>query len=147
MVIRIRKQPTDVGADYNAFGRDPDGRLAYLAAIFYGPLWVPRFTPQQFAGPPAPPRYGPPAQYQLQSLPEGFTPNIPLHFPNARYVFTSIDTDSYLDPPAIFDHTVFNALKYASRFLPSKATIHYKGCKEKLTKFRLDHCKHFSGSC
>jgi hypothetical protein len=54
--------PRDTCTNYNAFGHDPDGWIAHLAAWFFGPKWIPPFPAQIFAGPPEPPRYGPPAK-------------------------------------------------------------------------------------
>jgi hypothetical protein len=34
----------DTCANYNAFGYDPDGRIAWLSAFLFGPDWVPPFT-------------------------------------------------------------------------------------------------------
>jgi hypothetical protein len=68
------------GADYNIFGYDPDGRIASLAAFFYGPAWKPvNHNPippcVQLEG--APPRYGPPAPEQLPFLSPNFIPRLP----------------------------------------------------------------------
>jgi hypothetical protein len=70
--IMLKHNLKDHGSNYNAFGYDPDGWVAYLAALFYGPDWVPQITPKQFGGPPAPPCFSPPAQYQKGCLPPGF---------------------------------------------------------------------------
>jgi len=68
-------------ADYNAFGYDPEGRLAAVAAYFFGPAWKPPCSP----GIPTPsqrhiilpPRYGPPAPWQIPSLPWDFVARLP----------------------------------------------------------------------
>jgi hypothetical protein len=80
------------GADYNAFGYDPDGRFANLAAYFFGPAWVPTnhdHLPSFQGITAAPPRYGPPAPQQVGWLPAVFVPRSPpFHFgvPNPPYV-------------------------------------------------------------
>lgn len=68
------------GADYNIFGYDPEGRMASLAAMFYGPAWQPvvqdnllSFTDIVVA----PPRYGAPCPQQLPALPQDFVPRLP----------------------------------------------------------------------
>jgi hypothetical protein len=96
--------PRDTCANYNAFGRDPDGWIAHLAAWFFGPEWIPPFPAQIFAGPPEPPRYGPSAEYQLRSLPWGFTPTPPPQYYGPP-------TAPYIDPPPYFHPSLFNALR------------------------------------
>jgi hypothetical protein len=102
--------PHEVGANYNAFGRDPNRLIAYLAAFLFGPNWVPPFPAQVFAGPPQPPRFGQPAQYQLQSLPPDFIPNLPPNFfgPPHR---------PYLKPPVPFDIELFDAIRFSTQFI------------------------------
>lgn len=108
-----RRRPRDRGADYNAFGRDPDGRLAFLAALFWGPAYVPEHTVQQFGGPPEPPRFGPPAPYQRACLPQGWVPRAPPNFYGMDFATQS----EYLDPPVgEFDPRIFAALQHISRF-------------------------------
>ncbi|THU95853.1 hypothetical protein K435DRAFT_859119 [Dendrothele bispora CBS 962.96] len=68
-------------ADYNAFGFDPRGTAANSTALLFGPNWRPdpgsvSHSPAHL-GPPAAPRYGPPANYQLPHLPRPFTPGAP----------------------------------------------------------------------
>lgn len=71
-----------VSADYNIFGYDPDGFIAHLAALFYGPAWRPRFTGMRsfFVGMAQPPRYGPPAKHQLACLSKDFKACQPPHY-------------------------------------------------------------------
>ena len=97
--------PADRGANYNAFGYDPNGAIAYFATFFFGPEWVPSYAPQQFGGPPEPPRYGPPARYQIPCLPDNFIPTPPPNF--GGYPPTC---PPYLDPPADFHPSLFGAL-------------------------------------
>lgn len=108
-----RRRPRDRGADYNAFGRDPDGRLAFLAAFFWGPDYVPQYTVQQFVGPPEPPRFGPPAPYQRAYLPNGWEPRAPPAFYGLDLAYHS----EFLDPPAgYFNPQIFAALQHIARF-------------------------------
>jgi hypothetical protein len=95
-------------AYYNTFGRDPDGQLAYLAMVFWGPDYVPPFPSQVFGGPPEPPRYGAPAAYQLRCLPSGWVPNTPPGPPTQP---------PYLDPPPYFDHELFSGLWFNSAYV------------------------------
>lgn len=104
----------DCGANYNAFGYDPDGFLAALVAFFYGD-WVPSVPAQQFGGPPQAPRYGPPATYQLRYLPEGFQPNPPPSF-HSFDPSSPVDKDDVLDPPKKWTPEVFQALRYSTTF-------------------------------
>lgn len=108
-----KSRPLDRGANYNAFGRDPNGRLAFLSAFFFGPDYVPAYTPQQFAGPPEPPRFGPPAPYQIVCLPPGWKPRPLPSFYGAGEALGP----PYLDPPSGgFDPKIFAALKHIGRF-------------------------------
>lgn len=110
---RSKHQPRDRGANYNAFRRDPDGRLAFMAAFFWGCAYVPEYTRQKFKGPPEPPRFGPPAQYQMACLPQGWVPRAPPNF----YGDEEALEGPYLDPPTgIFDLAIFDALKHIERF-------------------------------
>lgn len=111
--LKPKYRPLDRCANYNAFGRDPHGRLAFLAAFFFGPDWVPEYTSQQFAGPPEPPRFGPPARYQLACLPPGWKPRAPPNF----YGGEDAPDPPYLDPPSgVFHPEIFAALQHISRF-------------------------------
>lgn len=106
-----RTQP-DRGANYNALGRDPDGTMAWLVAFFFGP-WLPPVPAHVFAGPPEPPRYGHPAQYQMASLPEGFK----ARFPKIHGMDPSqTHADDYLEPPAEWTPAIFAALLQTSTF-------------------------------
>ncbi|RDB29818.1 hypothetical protein Hypma_014049 [Hypsizygus marmoreus] len=111
----MQSQVRDRGANYNAFGWDPNGRLAYLASFFYGPAYVPTITLQQFAGPAEPPRYGPPARYQLSCLPAGFQPRRPPNFLDPQDP-DEIPQPPYLDPPNVFDPQIFAAFQHVARF-------------------------------
>lgn len=109
---RARKHTPDRGADYNALGRDPDGTMAWLVAFFFG-TWLPPVPAHVFAGPPEPPRYGHPAQYQTASLPEGFKPRFPcIHGLDPAQV----DVGDYLVPPAVWTPASFAALLQTSTF-------------------------------
>ncbi|THU85208.1 hypothetical protein K435DRAFT_869535 [Dendrothele bispora CBS 962.96] len=66
--------------DYNAFGYDPRGTIANSAALLFGANWRP--DPENVPPPPSfnmpgPPRYGPPAGFQLGYLPGNFAPGAP----------------------------------------------------------------------
>jgi len=127
MSKKLARQPKDNGSNYNAFGFDPDGRVAYLVALFYGPDWVPRVTPKQFGGPPAPPRFGPPASYQEDCLPPGFKPKMNRDYckmeaalavmTKANTVAGEEDFTDYLDCPEEFDPHIFDAFKFGKEFL------------------------------
>jgi hypothetical protein len=99
---------TDKGANYNVFGYDPDGRLAYLAMVLWGPKYVPSIPSHVFGGPPEPPCYGPPAYYQVHCLPPGWVPTPP---PGLT------PQSPYLDPPAYFDPELFDALRFGSAYV------------------------------
>lgn len=95
-------------ANYNAFGYDPNGRYAYLSSLFFGPHFVPASPPQVFVGRLEPPRFGPPAAYQIPCLPPGFQPRAP------PYLYGGIPPmPPYLDPPEVFKpRAVFAALQH-----------------------------------
>lgn len=65
--------------DFNAFGYDPRGHVANFAGLMFGENWrpeqqhIPRFDGPQVA----PPRFGPPADYQHAHLPDNFVPHLP----------------------------------------------------------------------
>jgi hypothetical protein len=131
-------QPRDDGANYNAFGFDPDGRIAYLVALFYGPDWLPQAMPKQFGGPPAPPHFGPSAHYQMGCLPPGFKPRLNHDYIKMEAVFAVIkqaDTGGeyldYLEEPEDFDPDVFDAFKFSKKFLECKLV--YQMSKSGLT--------------
>jgi len=100
----------DSCADYNAFGYDPDGRIAWVSATLFGPDWIPPYPLQQFVGLLEPPRYGPPARYQRSCLPEGFTPNPPPDFYGYQ------PSPPYIDPPTPWDPSLFDAIRCAENF-------------------------------
>ncbi|KAF8056932.1 hypothetical protein FPV67DRAFT_1451746 [Lyophyllum atratum] len=105
----------DRGANYNAFGRDPDGRMAYLAACLWGSDYVPPHTVQQFVGAPEPPRYGPPAPYQRCHLPPGWTPTLSPYA--VRYgVPAASDPDLDGPGPPRFHPSSLEALRHVKRF-------------------------------
>ena len=94
------------GADYNAFGYDPKGILASVAAFFFGPAWVPAIPcqpPPSFKFNLAPPRYGPPNQQQLPLLPDDFIPELPP-------CYFGSPMPPYLPGPDRFDRHNFAAL-------------------------------------
>ena len=124
------RNPRDHGSNYNAFGYDPDGRVAYLVALFYGPAWRPRATPKQFGGPPAPPRFGPPAPYQKTCLPHGFKPRMHRDYNKMAAAFATNEKAKIageemddLDPPDEFDPRIFDAFKFGRKFMESKFTF------------------------
>lgn len=128
----LARRPKDHGSNYNTFGYDPDGRVAYLAALSYGPHWVPRFTPKQFGGPPAPPRFGPPAPYQKDCLPPGFKPRMHRDYYKMEAAFaatqrvyaeTGEDLSDYLDAPEQFDPHIFDAFKFGKAFMESELSF------------------------
>lgn len=111
----------DRGSDFNAFGFDPVGRLAYHAACFYGPDYVPLYTVQQYAGigNPKPPRYGPPAPYQVPFLPLGWEITPTPYFD--KFGEPVRDTNAaeyplYDKPPRKFCRKLFTALKWAENY-------------------------------
>ena len=65
--------------DYNAFGYDPRGRVANNVGLLFGENWRPdQQTIPRYHGPNiAPPRFGPPADYQRPILPNDFVPHLP----------------------------------------------------------------------
>jgi hypothetical protein len=120
---KMARKSVDHGSNYNAFGRDPDGRVAYLAALFYGPDWVPRVTPKQFGGPPAPPCFGPPVQYQTACLPPGFKPKMHSDYYKMSAAFAKAEKaapgeeSEFLDHPEEFDPHIFDAFKFGRHFM------------------------------
>ena len=83
-VFEMAHRPGDHPEDFNAFGYDPRGHVANFAGLMFGENWRPdqqRVT--WFDGPQvAPPRYGPPADYQHHYLPENFYTSIKCTFIN-----------------------------------------------------------------
>lgn len=110
-----RPRTPDCGANYNALGRDPDGFMTWLVAFFYG-TWLPTSPAHRFVGLPQPPRYGPPASYQLACLPEGFRPNPPPRFHSYDPSSASIDGDDFLEPPEKWTPELFAALRHTAMF-------------------------------
>lgn len=106
----LLRRPADTGADYNAFGRDPYGCIAFLCAWFFGPTYVPLAPPLQFGGPLEPPRYGPPAWYQLPCLPPGFLPQAPPDYSKAAPYLSEAGNGPPLYPLAAFDPRIFDML-------------------------------------
>jgi hypothetical protein len=100
---------------YNIFGHDPEGRIACLAAYFYGPAWrpttythLPRFQNFEMA----PPRFGPPAPQQL--VPPGFIPHPPPPYYGRPF-------PPYLMAPESFDPRVFEGLLLCRQPPPKQA--------------------------
>jgi hypothetical protein len=92
-------------ADYNAFGYDPEGCIATVAVYFYGPTWQPVHShdnPCPTGHAIGPPRYGPPASWQIPSLPDNFVARLPPCYIGQPGV--------YLPGPNTFDMTNFAAL-------------------------------------
>lgn len=91
-------------SSFNAFGHDPDGRVAHVVKHLFGP-WVPhifrhaRFTGQRHA----PPRYGPPTTYQIPWLPTGFVPRNPPSY-------HGLPRGPHLPPPLPYDPAILMAL-------------------------------------
>lgn len=110
-----RSRTLDCGADYNALGRDPNGFMTWVVAFFYG-TWLPTTPAHRFGGPPQPPRYGPPASYQLACLPEGFKPNPPPRFHSYDPTSRSMDEDEFLEPPEKWTPELFAALRHTATF-------------------------------
>jgi hypothetical protein len=134
----LARQPRDDGVNYNAFSFDPDGRITYLVALFYGPDWLPQATPKQFGGLPAPPCFGPSAHYQMGCLPPGFKPRLShdyIKMEAAFAVMKEADTggkySDYLEEPEDFDPDVFDAFKFGKRFL--ECELVYQMSKSGLT--------------
>ena len=103
---RRRRDRSD--ADYNAFGYDPIGLVAYLAAYFYGPKWRPAPSDNilHLEGKPQAPRYGPPAPYQIPHLPTDFKVRPPPNYYGHPY-------PPYLPAPTNFHPDNFAALRLA----------------------------------
>lgn len=102
------RHPTSRGADYNAFGYDPEGVLAHLASHLYGPSWRPRYNVRQFVGTRAAPRYGPPAPYQEAYLPANFRPRTPP-------LYYGRPSPPFIRPPIRFNRNHFAALQFSDR--------------------------------
>ncbi|KAG6906159.1 hypothetical protein DXG01_015549, partial [Tephrocybe rancida] len=107
------------GADFNAFGYDPDGFLAYFAAEWYGRDYVPEYNVQIFSGYDGitePPRFGPAAPYQIPILPEHWMPTPPIFF----HIFGEPPlSDEFSQPwPArgTFDRNLWDALRIVPKY-------------------------------
>jgi hypothetical protein len=105
---RPRRTPSCRGADFNAFGYDPEGVLAHLASHLYGPSWKPNYTVRQFVGAAEAPRYGPPAPYQEEYLPADFRPRTPP-------LYYGRPAPPYIRPPTRFFANHFAALQFSER--------------------------------
>lgn len=92
-------------ADWNIFGYDPNGLLAYLVAYFFGPDWLPDTFDHlpHWKGEVKPPRYGPPGPQQAANIPPGWkcTPP-PLYY--------GAPSGPYLPPPRLFRPSAFAGL-------------------------------------
>ena len=97
-------------ADFNAFGYDPEGFLAHLAAHTYGRHWVPSYNVQQFVGRPEPPRYGAPAPFQFACLPANFRARTPP-------LYYGTPCPPYLSGPRIFNRHQWDALRCSRRIV------------------------------
>ncbi|KAG6809396.1 hypothetical protein H0H92_000406 [Tricholoma furcatifolium] len=104
-----------IGADYNAFGFDPYGRIAYIAAELYGSDYVPQHNVRRFIGDVQPPRYGPPAPYQRPVLPPDWTPQ-PSPYCSLWGTPPPNDPDFHGPFPEKFNPDIVQALLVASRF-------------------------------
>jgi hypothetical protein len=109
---RPRRVQTTRGADYNAFGYDPDGVVAHLASHLFGPSWKPNYTVCQFVGFAEAPRYGPPAPYQEAYLPADFRPRTPPLYYGRPY-------PPFISPPIRFNPNHFAALQCCERLRKS----------------------------
>lgn len=100
-------------ADWNIFGYDPNGLLAYLVAYFFGPDWLPETFDHlpRWVGEVKPPRYGPPGPHQAAHIPPGWkcTPP-PLYYGEP--------SRPYLPPPRIFRPSAFASLMRPHPRLP-----------------------------
>jgi hypothetical protein len=95
-------------ADTNAFGHDPNGFKAHLAALIFGPGYLPDNDDQLPSGDgdgvkALAPRFGGPAPHQIRWLPEGWTPTEPPHF-------YGVPCPPYLPKPRRFNPDMFAAL-------------------------------------
>lgn len=102
-------------ADWNIFGYDPNGLLAYLVAYFFGPDWL----PETFDHLPRwleelevkPPRYGPPGPQQAKFLPPGWKCSPPpLYYGEC--------SGPYLPPPRFFHPSAFASLVHPHPRVP-----------------------------
>jgi hypothetical protein len=103
---------------------DPNGRIAYLVALFYSPDWLPWVMPKHFGGLPAPPCFGPPASYQMGCLPLGFKSRLNHDHIKMEAVFAAMKKTNtgdkysvYLEEPEDLDPHIFNTFKFSKKFL------------------------------
>jgi hypothetical protein len=92
-------------ADWNIFGNDPNGLLAYLAAYFFGPEYLPETFDHlpRWEGEVQPPRYGRAGPQQAKNLPLGWKSTPPP-------LYYGTPSGPYLPPPRIFRPSAFAAL-------------------------------------
>lgn len=102
-------------SDYNAFGRDPEGLIAYIAALLWGRDYVPAYPVQQFVGAIEPPKYGPPAPYQIDCLPPGWKPT-PSRFELEFGEPPVYDPEFYPPPPKRFKRGNLGMFRHVKRF-------------------------------
>lgn len=102
-------------SNYNAFGRDPEGLVAYAAALLWGRDYVPTYNVQQFIGVVEPPKYGPPAPYQVACLPLGWKPT-PSRFELKFGKPPAYDPDFHPSPPKRFKHGDLGMFHHVNRF-------------------------------
>ncbi|KAG6909310.1 hypothetical protein DXG01_001109 [Tephrocybe rancida] len=115
-----RPRPIDHCQHYNAFGYDPNGRMASIAANLYGPDYAPDYDIKQFVGKPEPPKFGPPASFQKRSLPhltDGTWSPTPAPGAPKRSLLagSGFEFSDYLDPPALFVPSLYDALHPTQR--------------------------------
>jgi hypothetical protein len=89
-------------ADWNIFGYDPNGLLAYLVAYFFGPQWIPNTFNHlpMWVGNIQPPCYGPPGPQQTAHLPLNWEANPPP-------LYYGVPSGLYLPPPRTFSPSAF----------------------------------------
>jgi hypothetical protein len=92
-------------ADWNIFGFDPNGLLAYLVAYFFGPQFRPATLGHlpRWVGEVLPPRYGPPGPQQAARLPLGWKPNPPP-------LYYGVPSGPYLPSPKTFSPSGFASM-------------------------------------
>ncbi|KAG6904702.1 hypothetical protein DXG01_007815, partial [Tephrocybe rancida] len=127
------------GADYNAFGFDPRGVFAFLAAEAYGSDYVPDYNVMRFRGGVEPPRYGPPAPYQQRVLPRGWIMT-PSPFLALYGKLSTRDPDLHDSIPKKFNRKRFECLSTGRRFnrRDTKEERQYHERAEKECKENLD---------
>ena len=95
-VFEMAHRPGDHPEDFNAFGYDPRGHVANFAGLMFGENWRPDQQRVTWCDGPqvAPPRYGPPADYQHHYLPENFYTSIKCTFINEYKLFWLVMTSN-----------------------------------------------------